>query len=74
MTHRKIEMTKIDRNERIRSQKMNSPTTQKSEFSKNETSCNVDRAVNRQPDFRPETSVSRMFAIKKIFKTFILIL
>ena len=34
-------MIKIDRNERIRFQKMNSPTIKKSEFSKNETSCTV---------------------------------
>ena len=71
-------MTKIDRNDNVRFQKMNSPTTKKSEFSKNETSCTVppnysleltgvfstshyvDRAVNRQPGFRPGTSVSRM--------------
>ena len=38
------------------------------------STSHVDRAVNRQPDFRPETSVSRMFTIRKSFTTLILIL
>ena len=32
----------------------------------------VDRAVNRQPDFRPETFVSRMFIAQNIFQIYLL--
>ena len=37
MSRKKIEMVRIDRNDHIRFQKMNSPTIKKSEFRKNET-------------------------------------
>ena len=59
MCKKKIDIDQIDRNDHIRFQKMNSPTTQKSEFSKNETSCTFRTGGKPSTWFPPERLVEQ---------------